>query len=392
MMKFFLMAVLIWCGAVCVPAHEYPFPAEREWISKLGDVMKGSFQSCSETRVAIKAARKRVEIPLNRLDEEDAALIRFLATPEGRRDFKLAETLWPFIMKELEKVTWSSVERDITSRYDAAARKAPPKTVSSMRNVDGFACTSSLSTLPGPPFRLIDGYRVRTRPESGRGQKNVDVVLDNGILCADYDAGKGVLTPDEDLPRERTEMRSPVSSLLLRGEQVAAHETKWYSNVDYSLLGDRLPVKGPYETCRPGSLGKKELALYWNTEGKMVCGVMKLEYDNAGIVALFDDRRKLMNAPGLGYAVIVSRMSKKSRDPKIRDERYYHVALAADGLPVSHYEGRENDAAMDPLNDENLRESEKKAALAEEGKREQAVRARQEARKRLVESAGKRRA
>ena len=53
--------------------------------------------------------------------------------------------------------------------------------------------------------------------------------------------------------------------------------------------------------------------MYWNTEGEMVCGVMKLDYDNMRVAALFDGRRKLMNAPGLGYAVILSRLDKKGR-------------------------------------------------------------------------------
>ena len=53
--------------------------------------------------------------------------------------------------------------------------------------------------------------------------------------------------------------------------------------------------------------------------------------------------------------------------------------------------GPENEAAMNPLLYGKLRDSEKKAALAEERKREQAFRARQEARQRLVESARKRR-
>ena len=150
------------------------------------------------------------------------------------------------------------------------------------------------------------------------------------------------------------------------------------------------PVKGAYETCKPNSLGKKKLVMYWNTEGKMVCGIMKLDYDNMRVAALFDDQRKLMNAPGLGYAVILSRLDKKGRDSR-EDGRYYHVALAADGLPVYHHEGPEDEAAMNPLLYGKLRDSEKKAALAEERKREQAFRARQEARQRLVESARKRR-
>lgn len=55
--------------------------------------------------------------------------------------------------------------------------------------------------------------------------------------------------------------------------------------------------------------------MYWNTEGKMVCGIMKLDYDNMRVAALFDDQRKLMNAPGLGYAVILSRLDKKAGTP-----------------------------------------------------------------------------
>ena len=88
-MKLLLLAVLVWCGAVCAPADEYAFPGEREWISKLGDVVKGSFQSCTGSRLALKTGRKRVEIPLNRLDEEDAALAASLTGapgPEAGRD------------------------------------------------------------------------------------------------------------------------------------------------------------------------------------------------------------------------------------------------------------------------------------------------------------------
>ena len=96
-----------------------------------------------------------------------------------------------------------------------------------------------------------------------------------------------------------------------------------------------------------------------------------------------------MNAPGLGYAVILSRLEKKGRSLKEKG-RYYHVALAADGLPVYHHEGPEDEAAMNPLLYGKLRDSEKKAALAEERKREQACRAKWEARRRLVESARKR--
>lgn len=72
--------MLAWCGACCALAEDYPFPGEREWVSKLGDVVKGTFQSCTGAKVAVKVDRKRVEIPLNRLDEEDAALVRL---PDG---------------------------------------------------------------------------------------------------------------------------------------------------------------------------------------------------------------------------------------------------------------------------------------------------------------------
>ena len=122
----------------------------------------------------------------------------------------------------------------------------------------------------------------------------------------------------------------------------------------------------------------------------MVCGVMKLEYDNARGAVLFDAEKKLMNAPGLGYAVMISRMNKKSRDPKVRDEHYYHVGLAADGLPVYHHEGPEDEAGMDPRRYGELRESEKKVVEEKEKEREKALRAKLEARQRLVESARKR--
>lgn len=114
MMKLLLIAVLVWCGAVGAPAEEYAFPGEREWISKLGDVVRGSFQSCTGSKLALKTGRKRVEIPLNRLDEEDAALVNSLTGTAARRDLKLAAMLWPFLMKELEKVTWTTVEKDIS--------------------------------------------------------------------------------------------------------------------------------------------------------------------------------------------------------------------------------------------------------------------------------------
>lgn len=392
MMKLPLIAVLMWCCAACVSADECPFPDEREWISKLGDVVKGSFQSCTGVKLAVKTGRKRVEIPLNRLDEEDAALVRFLATPEARKDFKLAEMLWPFIMKELEKVTWTPVEKDISPRFDERARKAPAKSVSGVRKVDGLACASSFRLIKGPPFRILEYYRPQRRPASGNGSKNFDVALERGERYAYYDSGKGLLIPEKSYSGRRTAMRGPVSSLLPDGAAIAANEQKFYTNTDYSLIMERRPVKGGYETCKPGFLRRKKVDVYWNTEGKMACGVMKLEYDSASIAVLFNEEKKLMNAPGLGYAVILSRMSKKSRDSKVKDEHYYHVALAADGLPVYRHEGPEDEAAMDPLNSGKLRKSEKQAALAEERKREQTFRARQEARKRLVESTRKRNA
>ncbi|MFR4224131.1 MAG: hypothetical protein ACLT38_11330 [Akkermansia sp.] len=52
-----------------------------------------------------------MEIPLNRLDEEDAALAASLTGTAARRDLKLAAMLWPFLMKELEKATWTPAER-----------------------------------------------------------------------------------------------------------------------------------------------------------------------------------------------------------------------------------------------------------------------------------------
>lgn len=391
MMKLVLIAVLAWCGAVGAPAQEYAFPGEREWISKLGDVVKGSFQSCTGSRLALKTGRKRVEIPLNRLDEEDAALAVSMTGTAARRDLKLAATLWPFLMKELEKVTWTTVEKDISSRYHETARKAPVKTSAGTRKIDGLVCTTSLSAIPGPPFRLQEYYRPQNRPESVRGQKSFDMALEQGSLVACYDTGTGLLSSSASMPEERTEMRGPVSSLLPAGEKIAARESKSYSNIDYFLAMEVRPVKGPYETCRPNSLGKKRLVMYWNTEGRMVCGVIKLEYDNLRLAALFDDQRKLMNAPGLGYAVILSRMDKKSRDPRVQDAHYCHVALAADGLPVYHHEGPETEADLDPLHYGKLRESEKKAALAKEKERDQALRARQQARQRLVDSARKRR-
>lgn len=390
MTKRLFIAMLIWCGVFHAQAAEYAFPGEREWVSKLGDVVKGSFQTCTGAKVALKVDRKRVEIPLNRLDEEDAELVRSLMKTEARRDLKLAQTIWPFLMKELEKATWTPVAKDITSSFDANARKAATKTISNTAKADGLVCSSSLTSIKGPPFRIRKYYRPRERPESGGGPKNFDMILEDGELYAYYDTGKGFLIPYKYLPEERTEMRAPVSSLLPAGEKLAAREIKTYSNADYSLSMESRPVKGAYETCKPNSLGRKKLAMYWNTEGKMVCGIMKLEYDNMRLAALFDDQRKLVNAPGLGYAVILSRLDKKSRDPKVQDGRYYHVALAADGLPVYHHEGPEDEASLDPLRHGQLRESEKQAALAKEKEREQTLRTRQEARQRLVDSARKR--
>ena len=118
---------------------------------KLGDVVKGTFQSCTGAKVAVKVDRKRVEIPLNRLDEEDAALVRSLTGTTARRDIKLAETFWPYIMKELEKVTWIPVEKDISPRFSRAARKAATKTTTGTRKVDGFSCTTSVTSIRGIP-------------------------------------------------------------------------------------------------------------------------------------------------------------------------------------------------------------------------------------------------
>ena len=82
--------MLAWCGAVCAPAEEYAFPGEREWISKFGDVVKGSFHSCTGAGAVLKIGRRHVEIPLTRLDEEDAALAASLTGAEARRNLKLA--------------------------------------------------------------------------------------------------------------------------------------------------------------------------------------------------------------------------------------------------------------------------------------------------------------
>ncbi len=77
------------------------------------------------------------------------------------------------------------------------------------RKVDGLVCTTSLSAIKGPPFRIQEYCRPQARPESGRGQKNFDMVLDQGSLYAYYDTGKGLLIPSKYMPEERTEMRAP---------------------------------------------------------------------------------------------------------------------------------------------------------------------------------------
>lgn len=126
------------------------------------------------------------------------------------------------------------------------------------------------------------------------------MVLDQGSLYAYYDTGKGLLIPSKYMPEERTEMRAPVSSLLPPGERLAARETKSYSNADYSLSMESRPVKGAYETCKPNSLGKKKLGDVLEYGGQNGLRLMKLDYDNMRVAALFDDQRKLMNAPGAG--------------------------------------------------------------------------------------------
>ncbi|MEF2893254.1 MAG: hypothetical protein U0O39_10810, partial [Akkermansia sp.] len=183
--------MLAWCGACCALAEDYPFPGEREWVSKLGDVVKGTFQSCTGAKVAVKVDRKRVEIPLNRLDEEDAALVRSLTGTTARRDIKLAETFWPYIMKELEKVTWIPVEKDISPRFSGAARKAATKTTTGTRKVDGFSCTTSVTSIRGNPFVIREYYSPQVRSTSGGGPKNFNMVLENGEVYACYDTGKG---------------------------------------------------------------------------------------------------------------------------------------------------------------------------------------------------------
>ena len=36
-------------------------------------------------------------------------------------------------------------------------------------------------------------------------------------------------------------------------------------------------VKGAYETCKPNSLGRKKLVMYWNTEGEAVRGAFPVK-------------------------------------------------------------------------------------------------------------------
>ena len=151
-MKCLLFAVLAWCGAVCAPAEEYAFPGEREWISKFGDVVKGSFHSCTGAGAVLKIGRRHVEIPLTRLDEEDAALAASLTGAEARRNLKLAAMLWPFLMKELQKVTWTPAEKNISPRYHEMARKKNAGALTGTRKVDGLVCATSLSIIQGPPF------------------------------------------------------------------------------------------------------------------------------------------------------------------------------------------------------------------------------------------------
>ena len=292
-------------GGICLSG-------EREWISKFGDVVKGSFHSCTGAGAVLKIGRRHVEIPLTRLDEEDAALAASLTGAEARRNLKLAAMLWPFLMKELQKVTWTPAEKNISPRYHEMARKKNAGALTGTRKVDGLVCATSLSIIQGPPFRIREYFRPRARPESGRGQKNFDVVLEQGSRCAYYDMDKGVLIPSKCLSEERTEMRAPVSSLLPPAEQLAARESKITGMRITPCLWKTAPSREPMKRASPIPWEEKKLVMYWNTEGEMVCGVMKLDYDNMRVAALFDGRRKLMNAPGLGYAVILSRLDKKA--------------------------------------------------------------------------------
>ena len=177
----------------------------------------------------------------------------------------------------------------------------------------------------------------------------------------------------------RTIPLKPLRDMVeLRGTYEELTAKNFYENTSYPA--DYVHITLTDEEDIPEAMGRLRVIYPY---------LMKLDYDNMRVAALFDGRRKLMNAPGLGYAVILSRLDKKGRGLKEKG-RYYHVALAADGLPVYYHEGPEDEAAMNPLLYGKLRDSEKKAALAEEKRREQAFRARREARRRLVESARKR--
>ena len=149
MLKTTLGMLLLYGGACISMAAGVSFPGEREWVSKLGSVVTGSFLSCTESKVALRVNRQRVEIPLERLDEGDTALVKSLATPTARRDIKLAETLWPFIMQELEQVSWTPVQKDISPLFNAADRKLPSKSMTRQLKVDGVACKTSDMLLSG---------------------------------------------------------------------------------------------------------------------------------------------------------------------------------------------------------------------------------------------------
>ncbi|UQT45945.1 hypothetical protein M5E88_07165 [Akkermansia muciniphila] len=150
---------------------------------QIGDVVKGSFHSCTGAGAVLKIGRRHVEIPLTRLDEEDAALAASLTGAEARRNLKLAAMLWPFLMKELQKVTWTPAEKNISPRYHEMARKKNAGALTGTRKVDGLVCATSLSIIQGPPFRIREYFRPQARPESGRGQKNFDVVLEQGAAA-----------------------------------------------------------------------------------------------------------------------------------------------------------------------------------------------------------------
>lgn len=388
-MKFKLLGLLCLLGVgSSLVAQDLPFPAEREWLSKLGDVVTGSYQGCTGTKVVLKAKDRRMEIPLNRLDEEDAAFVKTLIEPSARRDLKLAELFWPLIMKELSKVNWQPVLRDINPSFNAAARKNPQKNVKGTVKIEGLVCDTSSWIVKGKPFFIRQGYSAQTRSGSG-GMNKFDVSLKSGESVAYYDDKTGLLTGRQLYQEERTGMRGAVASLLPANMPIAAKESREYRNEGSS---DGLPnswIKGPYETCKPNGLERKQLSIYWDTKGKVACGVMYLQYDNADIYLLFDRERKLMNAPGLGYAVLLSRASKKGKTRE-GGEYYYHVAFAADGLPVYHHEGPEDSADLNPLMHNRLRDSEKKEFHAKEQAREKELRSKLESRQGLMESAIKR--